>query len=107
VFRLVGRFIALALLAGAFAAAVIDGARSIAASQLTLTQMGQTLYSVFPGKLASLQAFIQQIYAPLWDLVLLNILRAPSWLVLGLFGGALLYLLRRRARPIGHSDRDR
>jgi hypothetical protein len=107
VFRLVGRFIALALLAGAFAAAVIDGARSIAASQLTLTQMGQTLYSAFPGKLAALQSFIQQIYPPLWDPVLLNALRAPTWLLLGLVGGLLFYLLRRRARPIGHSDRDR
>ena len=106
-FRLLGRLIALSLLAGAFAAAVIDGARTIAASQLTLTQMGQTLYWAFPNKLTGLQSVIGQIYPPLWDPLLVNILRAPSWLALGLVGAALLYLLRRRARPIGHSDRDR
>ena len=106
-FRLLGRLIGLALVAGAFAAAVIDGARTIAASRLTLTQMGQTLYWISPTKLGALQSVVQQIYAPLWDPVLLNILRAPSWVVLGVVGAALLYLLRRRARPIGHSDRDR
>jgi hypothetical protein len=108
VFRLIGRLIGLALLAGAFAAAVVDGARTIAASQLTLTPMGRTLYWAFPNKMPLLQPFVErEIHPLLWDPILFHILLAPTWLVLGVLGALILYGLRRRPRPIGHSDRDR
>jgi len=108
VFRLIGRLIGLALLAGAFAAAVIDGARTIAASQFTVTPMGRTLYDAFPNKFPLLQPFIErQIHPLLWNPILVNILQAPTWAVLGVLGGFILYMLRRRPRPIGHSNRDR
>src|SRR5580698_1831896 len=106
--RLIGRFIGLALLAGAFAAAVIDGARSIAASHLTLTPLGATLFWAFPNKMPLLQPFVErQIHPLLWNPVLYNVLLAPSWAALGVAGFALLYLLRKRPPPIGYSARDR
>jgi hypothetical protein len=106
--RLIGRLIGLALLAGAFAAAVIDGAKSIAASHLVLTPLGEALYAAFPNKMPLLQPFIErQIHPLLWKPVLYNILLAPTWLALGVVGIALLYALRKRPRPIGYSDRDR
>jgi hypothetical protein len=106
--RLIGRFIGLALLAGAFAAAVIDGARSIAASDLMLTRLGATLFWAFPNKMPLLQPFIErQIHPLLWNLILYNVLLAPTWAALGVAGFALLYLLRKRPPPIGYSARDR
>jgi hypothetical protein len=106
VIRLFVRFLALALLAGAFAAAVIDGARSIAADQLLFTPLGATAYWAFPNKFPVLQGFIErQIHPLLWDPILLHLLMLPNWLVLGLIGVWLFYLVRRRPPPIGHSNR--
>jgi hypothetical protein len=106
--RFIVRLIGLALLAGAFAAAVIDGARSIAASKLILTPLGATLYWAFPNKMPLLQPFIErQIHPFLWSPILYNLLRAPNWVVFGLVGVALLYAVRRRPPPIGYSARDR
>ena len=105
-FRLIGRFIGLAMLAGAFAAAVIDGARSIAASQLLLTPLGTTLYWAFPNKMPLLQSFVErQIHPLLWNPILYRLLLAPTWAALGVIGAALLYALRQRPAPIGHSNR--
>jgi hypothetical protein len=106
--RFIGRLIGLALLAGAFAAVVIDGARSIAASHLILTPLGATLYWAFPSKMPLLQPFIErQIHPFLWDPILYHLLLAPNWAVFGLVGAGLLYGLRKRPPPIGYSERDR
>ena len=102
------RILALAMLAGAFAACVIDGARSIAANQLSFTSLGSTLYWAFPNKFPLLQPFVQrQIHPLLWDWALLHILMAPSWLALSIVGAVLFYIVRRRPPPIGHSNRSR
>ncbi len=106
--RFIGRLIGLALLAGAFAAAVIDGARSIAASHILFTPLGETLYWAFPNKMPLLQPLIErQIHPLLWDPILLHLLLAPTWAALGVLGLALLYALRKRPPPIGYSERDR
>jgi hypothetical protein len=107
VIRLIVRVFGLALLAGAFAACVIDGARSIAADQLSLTPLGTTAYWAFPNKFPLMQNFVAQIHPLLWDPILLHILLLPTWAVLGVLGAALLYAMRRRPPPIGHSNRSR
>ena len=106
--RILIRIIGLAALAGAFAAAVIDGARSIAAGQLSLTPMGATAYWAFPHKFPLMQSFIErEIHPLLWDPILLRILMLPTWAVLGIIGAGLLYVARKRPPPIGHSNRAR
>jgi hypothetical protein len=106
--RFIVRLIGLALLAGAFAAAVIDGAQSIAASKLIVTPLGRTLYWAFPNKMPLLQPFIErQIHPFLWNPILSNLLRVPNWVVFGLIGVALLYAIRQKPPPIGYSARDR
>lgn len=106
--RLLVRLLGLALLAGAFAAGVIDGAASIAANQLSITPIGRPLYLVFPNKFPLVQAFVErQIHPLLWDPVLVNILMLPTWLVLAVIGVGLFYVVRRRPPPIGHSNRSR
>jgi hypothetical protein len=106
--RIFLRLIGLAMLAGAFVAAVIDGARSIAADQLALTPIGEPLYQAMPNKFLLVQAFIEHKISPrLWDPVLNDILLLPTWFILAIFGAALVYLTRKRPPPIGHSNRSR
>ncbi|MGD0722939.1 MAG: hypothetical protein ABR970_18035 [Roseiarcus sp.] len=106
--RLSFRFLALVALAGAFAACVIDGARSIADDRLSFTPMGATAYWAFPNKFPLMQAFVERRISPvLWDPILLRFLMLPTWAVLGALGAALFYALRRRPPPIGHSSRRR
>ena len=108
-FRFLVRFCGLMLLAGAFAAAVVDGARSLADQRVELTSMGRALDYAFPSKFPLLQPFVEQrLRQPLlWDPVLLDILSAPAFVVLALLGLILFYLVRRRPPAIGASSRGR
>jgi hypothetical protein len=106
--RLLFRVLGLVLLAGAFAACVIDGARSIADDRLSFTRLGDTAYWAFPNKFPLMQSFVErQIHPLLWDPILLNLLKAPTAAALALLGAALLYAMRKRPPPIGHSNRGR
>ena len=105
--RFIVRIFGLALLAGAFAACVIDGAASIAAGQLSPTWIGKTLYWALPNKFPHLEATIRSIHPMLWDPIVLNILMLPTSLVLAVLGAGLLYVARKRPPPIGHSNRAR
>jgi hypothetical protein len=106
--RFLARFIGLVALAGAFAAAVIDGARSIAAGNWALTSTGAALYWLSPKALASAQAIVERrLGAWAWNEVLVRLLLAPAFIDLTVLS-LLLYLVSRRPRPeIGHSSRDR
>jgi hypothetical protein len=107
-FRLVVCLLAFLLLAGAFVAAVIDGASSIGADQLSLHRLGDTLYWAMPAKFPLLQPLIERELGPAaWDPILLTLLKAPTFLVFALLGAGLLYLVRRRPPPIGFSSRGR
>ena len=99
------RTLGLIVLAGAFAAVVVDGTRSIAANGVVFTTLGQTLANMAPDRLASLEASAARIAPLLRDPVLVWLLLAPLWLVAGLIGGGLLALTRRRAPPVGFSSR--
>ena len=92
VFRLLG----LLTLAGAFAAGVIDGARTLADQRLELTPLGATLAYVLRDKFAALPALVGKISPKLWDPVLLSVLYAPTFLALALLGVALMILTRPR-----------
>ena len=107
-FRLLVRFCGLMLLAGAFAAAVVDGARSLADQRLALTTMGRALDYAFPSKFPLLQPFVEKRLGPLaWDPVLIAILSTPAFVDLAALGLCLFYLVRRRPPQIGASGRTR
>ena len=91
------RAMGLLLLAGAFAAAVIDGARSLADQQLSLTSLGVALATLFPAKIAALPALAGKVHPLLWDPVLLSLLYVPTFLVLALLGVILMLLARSPA----------
>ncbi len=106
-FRFLLRFVGLILLAGAFAAAVIDGARSLAAQQVMLTTMGRALAYALPSKFLLLEPFVKRLHPLLWDPVLVAILSAPAFVDMAALGFVLFYLVRPRAPRIGASSRAR
>ena len=106
--RFLARIIGLIALAGAFAAAVIDGARSIAIGDWALTSTGAALYWLSPKALAGAQASVEnRLGAWAWNDVLVRVLFAPAFITLAILSLAL-YLVSRPPRPeIGSSGRDR
>ena|SRR4249920_2757423 len=95
------RFVGIWLIAGALVAVVVDGAKSIAASRLTVTAMGDTWSSISMSTYHATHLFVQEkveaiIGHWLWDPFIQWLLFLPSWAVLGALGGALAYLGRKR-----------
>ena len=101
------RLIGLLLLAGAFAAAVIDGARSLADQKIELSSMGTALAYAFPAKFALMHDYVVRKAPALWDLVVVNALYAPAILDLAVLGAGLFYLARRPAGRDGTRARIR
>jgi len=97
--RFIARFIGFWLIAGGLVAAVVDGAKSIAASSLVLTPVAETY--------ATLAAFGQPEGAeiapltlpPPFDVPLDYLMQAPTAVVLAVLGALFLVLGVRRRRP--------
>jgi len=98
--RFLFRFLGLICLAAAFILVIYDGAQSIVDSRLALTSARALWERIDAGSLAKLKPLIEP-YAGgvLWDPVMLFVLAAPSWSVLGLFG-VLFILVGRRKKPL-------
>lgn len=98
--RFLSRFIGLLLFAAGFITLVVDGTKSIAAGAIQITPLGQYWNDIHSTSLQLLQPALERHVARwLWDPVVLNILTAPAWLVLGI-AGALLMLAGRKKRTI-------
>ncbi len=90
------------MLAAGFAALVIDGTRSIAGSEPSLTPFS----ILFASKLPLMrEAITRNIHPLLWDPVTTSLLRLPIWLVLAIAGLFLLWIARPRAPGVGYSTR--
>ena len=101
------RLVGLLLLAGAFAAAVIDSARSLADQKVELSSMGTVLVYTFPSKFALMHDYLVKKAPMLWDLVVVNALYAPATLDLAVLGAGLFYLARRPAARVAARPRIR
>ena len=101
--RFLFRLLGLICLAAAFLLLVYDGTKSIAATQLYFTSVRTLWDLVNAASLLKLKPLVLP-YAGgfLWDPVMLSILAAPAWSLLGLFGIVLLLLGRRRKPLIGY-----
>ena len=105
-FRFLFRFIGFWIFAGGFIALVYDGTKSIAGNALSFTPVGQIWNNIHSTSLQLLQPAIERHVALwLWDPVVLNILTAPAWLVLGIIG-AVLMLIGRKKKPLIGYGRD-
>ena len=106
--RFLFRFVGYWLLAGALVAAIIDGAKSIAASSLVITALGQHFQQLAPTLLQRLEFGIQNNLGQpwLWDVVFINILSLPSFAVLGLLALMFMLIGRRKQAPAIARDAD-
>jgi hypothetical protein len=105
-FRFLVRTIGFVFLAGGFAALVLDGARSIAASILIATPFGESCYRMFPRSFPLLQPAVERHLHPLvWDPFLLSVFLLPTFLVFGLLGMLLLWLAQRRQETLDRVSR--
>ena len=103
--RLSFRLAGLLLLAGAFAALVVDGTRSVAAGMLVVLPLGRTLMLVSPAGFEKFHVLVETKAPVLWDPVLATTFLLPTWLVLGVLGLVLIAMTRPRSPTIGYSRR--
>jgi len=102
--RFLFRFLGLLCLAAAFVLVVYDGTKSIAGNRLFITSVRTLWELINVGSLQSFTQWFRPLVTPYgagiaWDPVMLAILGAPSWSLLGAFG-ILLILLGRKKKPL-------
>jgi hypothetical protein len=102
--RFVLRFIGLLLLAAGFIFLIYDGTKSIAGKAFFVTPLGFIWSNIHQNSLLLLQPAIERHVAEwLWNPVMLSVLTAPTWLVLGIFGIVLMLLGRKKKPLIGYA----
>jgi hypothetical protein len=100
--RFLLRLMALMFLAVAVIAAVIDTARSLAASTLTLTSLGKGWTDFSPTTLTATQNFVQaKLPAVVYDPVFLFLLSMPAAAVMAIFAAAFYAIGAKPERPFG------
>ena len=101
-FRFLFRLMATFALAVAVIMAVLDATRTIAASRLVLTPLGESWQAVSPSTLEELQSFIMDKAHPLvWNPVMVFILDQPGFVVFGVLAFLLYAIGHRPERRIG------
>jgi len=98
------RFIGLICLAAGFILLIYDGTKSIAGNALFLTSVRTLWELINASSLAKLEPMIRN-YAGgyVWDPLMVAILAAPSWSLLGIFGILFLLLGRKKKPLIGYA----
>jgi hypothetical protein len=102
--RFLLRFLGLLCLAAAFVLVIYDGLKSIAGSAAYFTSVRMLWELVSTGSLARLEPTIKA-YAGglLWDPMMIALLRAPSWALLGVLAIVLILLGRKKKPLIGYA----
>ncbi|MGU3492424.1 hypothetical protein ACLBXM_00145 [Xanthobacteraceae bacterium A53D] len=84
--RFLFRFFGFWLMAGAFVALVVDGTRSIAATDIVFTSGTRAWLSLSPGTFEAAQAKVIALSPFAWTGVLYPLLNLPLFFTLGLLG---------------------
>ncbi len=89
--RFIVRILGLWLLAGGFAAAVIDGMRSIAASKVVMASTREAWSDVAPASLTALDRWLVTTLGPAVETGFAVVVdRVPAWALLGVLGAVLV-----------------
>ena len=103
--RFVIRFLGFWLFAGAIILAVLDGARSVAASRVVVTSLSETWASLAPESLTNVEATLERTAVPsVNDFIAAWLLGAPAWAVVGAVALILVAIGRRRRVPPYHYE---
>lgn len=90
-FRFAVRVFGLWCLAGGFAAAMIDGMKSIAASRVIMSTALETWSELAPGSLAAVVGFVEARLGPaMWASAKSALATVPTWALLGVVGAILV-----------------
>jgi hypothetical protein len=96
------RVIGLFLLVLALITAVMDITRSIGASKMVLTPLGEAWSKIGEASLGAAQVSVETYIHPLvWDPVIVWVLLWPSWLIFAILAFVFMALGRRRRRKLG------
>lgn len=101
-FRFVLRSFAVLFLALGVIFTILDGARSVGASELVTRPLLEIWECGAPEMLGDAEAFVTHyIGSAAWDMLVLPVLEQPGWLVFGVL--ALLFYIagHRRKKPLG------
>jgi len=102
--RFLLRFLGLLCLAAAFILVIYDWTKSIASNALYITSVRTLWDTINAASLQNLRPLIEgKVAGFLWDPVMVTLLAAPSWALLGLFGVVLIMLGRRKKPLIGYA----
>jgi hypothetical protein len=102
--RFLLRFIGLICLASGFILLIYDGTKSIAGNRLFLTSVRTLWELINAASLARLEPTIKSyVGGYLWDPLMVTLLAAPSWGVLGFLGIVFLLLGRKKKPLIGYA----
>jgi hypothetical protein len=101
--RFLLRFLGLLSLAAAFILVIYDGTKSIASNALYITSVRTLWETINAASLQNLRPLIESKAALLWDPVMVALLSAPSWALLGLVGIVLIMFGRKKKPLIGYA----
>jgi hypothetical protein len=105
-FRFLLRMLGYLAIAAGFVSLMIDGARSIANSELMLTSLNDLGLRFLGERFQLLQPAIErQIHPLLWDPVVLHFLRLPNAALGLVLGFWLLWLGRQPEQQVGYLTR--
>ncbi len=97
--RFLLRLLAMIVLCVAVIMAVLDGARSVAASVVMLKPLGQSWYETSPETLNLAQALVQRYLLPaIWDPFLIWVLNQPGFAVMAVLSLLLFIAGYKRKR---------
>ena len=94
---IIGRIIGWLLLLLALAALAFKMVTLVQSGTWEIRALGSLWFDIHKNSLGAAQVIVQRyVWAPIWDLVVITLLRWPGWLVFGVPGIVFVYLFRRR-----------
>lgn len=102
--RFLFRLLAMISLCVAVIMAVLDGARSVAASSVVLKPLGVSWFETSPDTLNLAQAIVQRYLLPvIWDPAMIWVLNQPGFAVMGVLS-LLLYIAGYKRKKRGRIE---